>query len=114
MASGNFNRRITIQKIKDNPIEDSHGEVDQTDDRVWETYAVRWAEIQARGGREFWKVDRIDAELSHLIRVPYDRLTMGITSQMRIKYMNRTINIEAAYDVDEMREIIEMRCKEPK
>jgi len=114
MTSGNFNRRVTIQKIKDNPIKDAHGEVDLTDDRNWETYAVRWAEIQTKGGREFWKVDKVEAEVSHLIRVPYDRLTVGITSQMRIRFMQRIINIAAVYDVDEMREVIEMQCKEPK
>ena len=109
MASGNFNRRITIEKIKDD-----HGEVDLTVDGSWETHAVRWAEIQTKGGREFWRVDKIEAEVSHLIRVPYDRLTAAVTPEMRIKFMSRTINIVSAINVDEMREKIEMQCKESK
>ena len=114
MSSGNFNRRVTIQKIKNNPIEDSHGEVDQTDELNWETHAARWAEIQTKGGREFWKVDKVEADVSHLIRIPYDRLTMNIDSQMRIRLGDRTINIVSVIDVDERHEVIEMQCKEPK
>lgn len=114
MGSGNFNRRVTIEKIKDNPIVDAHGEVDLSESDSWEVYAVRWAEIQTKGGREFWKVDKVEAEVSHLIRVPYDRLTMGITPEMRIKFMGRIINIVSAIDINEMHEIIEMQCREPK
>ena len=114
MNSGNFNRRVTIQKIKDDPITDAHGEVDLTVDGSWETHVARWAEIQTKGGREFWKVDKIEAEVSHLIRVPYDRLTLGINSGMRIRLGDRTINIVSAIDVDERHEVIEMQCKEPR
>ena len=112
--SGNFNRQITIEKVKDNPLRDVSGEVDLTLDGSWETYAVRWSEIQTEGGREFWKVHKVEAEVSHLVRVPYDRVTIGINSRMRIRLEGRTINIVSAIDVDEMREIIEMQCKEPK
>ena len=114
MESGNFNRRVTIQKIKNNPITDANEEVDLTDDRNWETYAIRWAEVQTKGGREFWKVDKVDAEVSHLIRIPYDRLTLFIHPAMRIRLGDRTINIVAAYDVDEMHEVVEIQAKEPK
>lgn len=114
MESGNFNRRITIQKLKDNPVRDVNGEVDQTDAGSWETHAVRWAEMQTKGGREFWKVDKIEAEVTHLIRIPYDKFTLQITSEMRIIFETRTINIVAVYDPDEMHEVIEMQCKESK
>lgn len=114
MGSGNFNRRITIQKVKSNPIKDVNGEIDLADERNWETHASRWAEIQTKGGREFWKVDKVEAEVTHLIRIPYDNFTKSITSEMRIKFENRFINIAAAYDIDESHDVIEMQCKEPK
>lgn len=114
MSSGNFNRRVTVEKLKNNPITDEHGEVDQTNSDSWEIHATRWAEIQTKGGREFWKVDKVNAEVSHLIRVPFDRLTVRIDSQMRMRIGNRTINIVSVVDVDERHEVIEMQCKEPK
>lgn len=114
MNSGNFNRRVTVQQIESNPETDAHGEVDLTNEANWETYAVRWAEIQSEGGKEFWKVNKVNAEVSHLIRIPYDRLTLGIDSKMRIRLGDRTINIVSVVDPDERHEVIEMQCKEPK
>ncbi len=114
MESGNFNRRVTIQRIELNPETDAHGEVDLTDEGNWETHAVRWANIKTKGGREWWKSDKINAEVTHVIQIPYDKLTQNIDSEMRIRLGDRTINIVAAYDVDEMHEVIEMQCKEPK
>ena len=115
MESGNFNRRVTIQRIELNPETDEHGEVDLTDPANWKTYVVRWSNIKTKGGREWWKVDTINSEVVAVIQVPYDRLTQNIDSEMRIKLGgNRIINIVAAYDVDEMHEVIEMQCKEPK
>jgi len=113
MESGNFNRRITIQRIELNPETDDHGEVDLKDEGNWETHVVSWANIKTKGGREWWKSDKINAEVSHIIQVPYGRLTRKIDSEMRIRVGDRTINIVAAYDIDEQRQVIEMQCKEP-
>ena len=114
MACGEYRDRITIENIKDNPETDAHGEVDLTLDRNWTTYATRFANIQTKGGREFWKVDKVDADVNFLFRVPFDKRTVGITSEMRIRLGTRIINIAAVYDVDEMHDVIEMQCKEPK
>ena len=114
MESGNFNRRVTVEQVESNPETDDHGEVDLSDDGNWVTYAVRYADIRTKGGREWWKSDKIHAEVTHVIRIPYDRLTQKIDSKMRIRLGDRIINIVAAYDVDERHEVIEMQCKEPK
>lgn len=114
MSCGDYRERITIEKIKDNPQADAHGETDLTDDSNWETYATRFSSIQTKGGREFWKVDKVDADVNFLIRVQHDKRTAEITPRMRIRLGKRTINIAAVYDVDEMHEVIEMQCKEPK
>lgn len=114
MESGNFNRRVTIQRIELNPETDDHGEVDLTDDANWETYAVRWAAVKNMSGREWWKSNKINAEVTLIIKIPYDRFTQNINSKMRIRLGDRTINIVAVTDPDEMHEVIEMQCKEQK
>ena len=115
LESGNFNQRVTIEEEESNPETDAHGEVDLSDDGNWQTYAVPWANIKTKGGKEWWKSHKSNAEVTHVIRIPYDRLTQGIDSKMRIRLGNsRIINIVAVYDVDEMHEVLEMQCKEKK
>ncbi len=115
LESGNFNQRVTIEQVVSNPETDVNGEVDLTDDGNWETYVKSWANIKTKGGREWWKSDKINAEVTHVIRVPYGRITQNIDSQMRIRLGgNRIINIVASYDIDEAHEVVEIQGKEPK
>ncbi len=114
MSAGKYNQRVVIEKLKDNPpIDDAHGEVDLTDERNWETHSRPWASINTKGGNEFWRVDKVEANVSHMLRLQYDRETRDINQQMRIKFRGRTLNIAAAYDIDEMHREIEIQATEP-
>jgi SPP1 family predicted phage head-tail adaptor len=110
LSAGTFDRRVTIQKIKTSPSLNALGEADLTDDANWETHCVRWASVDTQGGREFWKRQRVQAEVDQIFRVRYDSTTKAITPRMRVlddQGVKR--EIKAAFDVDAGHRIIEIQ-----
>jgi head-tail adaptor len=113
-TAGVRQERITVQKIKASPVLTSLGEADLTAAGSWETYATRWATVDTAGGREFWKRQRVQAEVVAIFRVPWDADTKSITPQMRVVDEAGTVfEIAAAFDVDHQRTTVEIQCKAP-
>ena len=111
IGSGQFNKRVIVQQLKTD-VEDAYNEVDRSDAANWQTFATRWAYIVPKGGREFRFARKDESDLSHLVQLLSDKTTRQITSQMRLKYGDRFLNIIDCYDVAETRNIMELKCKE--
>lgn len=107
---GQRNRRLAIERPKTTP--DNAGHVDLSQDSNWTEVGKRWASMTTRGGRESRVFDQVQAEVSHLIGLPYDSLTKTIIPKWRLKMGTRRFNITAAYDVDEERRTIRVEATE--
>jgi SPP1 family predicted phage head-tail adaptor len=110
-CAGEYNRPVTVENIKSDATENAYGEVDLTADASWETYAARRAKVVTKGGREFWKVDKVEADVSAVFWLRYDSTTVDITPEMRIALGTADYQIISAVDVDNAHEEIEIQAK---
>lgn len=102
VTSGERQRRITIERLKTDATQDAAGEVNVTLDANWETYIEhRWARILPRTAREFWHIDQVDADVTHLLKVLWDSQTKTITSAMRAKLGGRVFQFTSVFNAEE-------------
>jgi len=92
MRGGKLRHRITVQKKTES--RDSHGGVTYT----WTNENSRWAEVQPLAGRELWQARQ--AQMHATLRVSM-RYYPGLTSEHRIIFGSRILNIEAVTNVGE-------------
>lgn len=75
----------------------------------WSTYSTVWARIVPLEGRERFEAQQTYEDVSHRIET---RWLDGVTSQMRVKYNNRTFQIEAPLNVEELDRELHLMCHE--
>lgn len=91
MRAGSLRHKVTIQR--NTPTEGDYGE----DVDVWATLLIVWASIRPDTGKEGLSEGRIDATVTHTIRMRYT----DITPEDRIVYGSRTFNISSIQNVVE-------------
>lgn len=104
-----YDKRVTLQDMT--ATADAHGHVDTTSDDNWATYTETYAAVQSRGGREFWKVDQVAADVSHVWHCPYGKKLAAATPDMRIKYDETIYEILSVIDIDMAHEEIEIQTR---
>ena len=92
LRAGLLNKRVTIESATE--TRDSFGEPD----KIWSTFATRWASIQYEEGREFFAAGADRTERPALIRM---RHTSGITEKMRVVHGSTVFQILAVENVGE-------------
>lgn len=97
MRCGNLRHKIVIQTTT--PTQSGSGAL--TD--VWSTYATLRAEIEPKGGREFFDARQVNAEIDIVFNVRY---YSGITPKMRVSWNSRTFDIQSV--INPMERNIEM------
>jgi len=102
---------ITVQNRVSSASADAHGHVDKTAAASWQTYLTARAEIMTRGGREYYRADILNAETTHVFRIPYSAAAAAILPDMRVIHDSLTYGITAAYDVDGLHAIIQIETK---
>lgn len=103
MQIGNLRHRITLQTPTLN--QDSLGVVSET----WSATATVYAQIEAISGREFFESARINAEVTHRVRI---RHRPGIVPAMRVLEGARMFDIRAVLDVDGRNRELTLMCVE--
>ena len=106
---GEYIQSITIEQLSGTA--DAHGFVDNTDDTNWTEYVSSFALVQTKGGREFWKVDRVDADVSHVWLCPWSTTLAAALPSMRLIHEETTYEIVSVIDVDLAHEQIEIQTK---
>lgn len=104
------NKRVTVQRLKDLTA-DAHGHVDNTDNDNWEDYCTAFASVQTSGGREFWKVDRVEADVSREWTCTYTSKLAEATPDMRIKHGTTYHEIVSVIDVDDAHRVIKIQTR---
>lgn len=79
---------------------------------AWATVFSRWAQVLTIRGNEGQKGFQRRADVTHVVRFGYDPDTANITTQHRINWGGRILNIIRAYDPDGLRKEIEAEARE--
>ena len=104
MNPGLLNRQVIIQKRT--VTQNSYGEETKT----YSTLATVWANIQIGSGREFFGAQKVNSELSGIIKIRYKE---GLTSDMRVVYNGTTYDlVSPPIDIDDRRRFIRLEVKE--
>lgn len=103
MAIGKLRHRITLQTPT--LTQDSLGVVSET----WSDTATVYAQIEAISGREFFDAARVNAEVTHRVRI---RHRPGIVPAMRVLAGDRTLDIHSVLDVDGRKRELTLMCVE--
>lgn len=104
-----YDKKVTIQQSAGTA--DAHGHVDITSASNWSTYTTSYAAVKTKGGREFWKIDRVEADVSHVWHCPYSKTLAAATPKMRLVNDSVTYEIVSVIDVDLAHEEIEIQTK---
>jgi SPP1 family predicted phage head-tail adaptor len=103
MRIGKLRKRVQLQHLARN--QDSFGEAVSS----YTPYATVWASVEPLQGRELEHAQQISAEVTHRVTIRYNA---AVTSEHRVVYGNRTLEIEAVINPEERNEMLVLMCKE--
>lgn len=104
-----YNQKIRIESLTGTA--DAHGHIDNTADTNWSNYTSSYAAVISKGGREFWKVDRVEADVSHVWTCPYNRTIAAATPDMRLIHEGVTYEVLSVIDIDLAHEEVEIQTR---
>ncbi len=103
MRAGRLKHKITVQTT----TESQSGSGAVTDS--WSTYAQPWAEIEPKGGREYFAAQMTNAKIDVVFLIRYQS---GITAKMRISWNSRVFNILSVLNKYETGKELLIACEE--
>ena len=109
-----YRHKVTIQQINPNATGDANDVVDENDDDNWIRFIDRWASVFNKGGREVFRAQQVQANATHVVRMPFDSMIETTTTRMRIKHGGKKLNIVSVSDVLGERHELEFICEESK
>ena len=108
-CSDAYSHRITIERPAGTA--DAYGHLDLTADSNWTEYCQSYAMVTSKGGREFWKVQQVNADVSHVWKCPWSRTMAAATPDMRLIHEGLTYEILSVIDIDLAHEQIEIQTR---
>lgn len=104
-----YDHRVVIQRPTGTA--DAHGHVDLTADANWSNYAVAYCSVVSKGGREFWKVQQVNADVSHVWKTAWSRTIAAMTTDMRLIWEGAKYEILSVIDIDLAHQEIEIQTR---
>ena len=105
---GDFDRRCQVLRVASTAIVDANGEIDLTRADSWEVWRERWFRILPRQGKEFWRLQQVDAQITHVLQTLCDSESSQITSAMRVRFKGRIFELTSIINVEEADKLIEI------
>ncbi len=106
----NRNKKVTIEHLIGQTV-DAHGQVEQGTNSNWSEYCKAWCSCVSKGGREFWKVQQVNADVSHVWRTGWSKTMQNVTPFMRLIFEGNVYQILSVVDVDMDHYEIEIQTK---
>ena len=106
-----YDKKVTIERLSGTA--DAHGHISTIVNANWTIYATAYASVQTKGGREFWKVQQINADVSHVWRCQWSKSLAAATPDMRLTCEGVTYEILSVIDVDLASEEVEIQTRRP-
>lgn len=104
-----YDKLIRVERLAGTA--DAHGHIDNTADANWATHGNSYARVQSKGGREFWKVQQVNADVSHVWWVPYSSEMASATPDMRLINEGKTYEILSVIDIDLAHQQVEIQTR---
>ena len=104
-----YDKKVVIKSLSGTA--DAHGFIDNTDASNWSEYTTTYASVISKGGREFWKVDQVNADVSHVWPCPYTKKLAAATPAMQLHYESVTYEIQSVIDIDLAHKEIEIQTR---
>jgi SPP1 family predicted phage head-tail adaptor len=104
-----YDRKVVIKSLS--ATADAHGFEDNTDASNWTQYDISFASVKSKGGREFWKVDQVSADVSHVWLCPYSKTLAAATPAMQLVSESVTYEILSVIDIDLAHKEVEIQTK---
>lgn len=105
IAIGEMRERVTLQSPSRTP--DGAGGANV----AWTSGASVWAKVEERRGQERLAGERLAAEAAFALTIRY---RSGISTQMRVLWNTRVLNIVSLRDPDGRKRFLELTCEEEK
>lgn len=106
-----YDKRIKIERLAGTA--DAHGHIVETTDANWSEYESAFAAVQTKGGREFWKVQQTNADVTHVWWCKWSKRLMNATPDMRLICEGREHWIVSVIDIDEQHQEIQIQTRIP-
>jgi SPP1 family predicted phage head-tail adaptor len=103
MNIGKLRKRVQLQHLVRN--QDDFGEAIPS----YTPYATVWASVEPLQGRELEHAQQISAEITHRVTIRY---IAAVTSEHRVVYGERILEIESVINPEERNEMLILMCKE--
>ena len=112
MPSAKYRDALTIQSLA-TPVDPATGEQAVESESNWRDYFPCFGEVIVKGTREFTRSGIVDADVSHIIRVPRSNETDAVNSQMRIIILDtgEVLHVMDKYRRDQSSRQIEIICR---
>ena len=104
---GKMRHLVNVQVYNRNV--DSHGDVRDDVEDNWQTVRTIWAAIDPVSGREFYEADQSQSQVTHKVRC---RFFPGLTTEQRLVYHGRTLEIVSVIDWEMRHESYLIMAKE--
>ena len=101
---------VRIEKLTGQTA-DAHGQVEQTTNSNWGKHCSAWCSVMSKGGREFWRVQQVNADVSHVWKTEWSPEAAEIVPAMRLIHENQTYEILSAIDIDLAHREVEIQTK---
>ena len=107
MRSGQLRYRVIV--CKNVPTTNSDGQQVPAESE----WITRWASVKPISGRERMLAQQTQADITHRVRMRYDRDTKTIGPTMHVKFRDGTVlNVERAFDVKMQKTVMELECNQ--
>lgn len=103
-------KKVRIESLLPATV-DAHGRIDNTKESNWGHYMDAWCTCVSKGGREFWKVQQVNADVSHVWKADWSKRLAEATPAMRLIYEGNTYEILSVVDIDLAHERVEIQTK---
>ena len=103
MKAGKLDHLIIVEQ--NTPTRDAFGGLVDS----WDTYATVWASVTPMIGVETYKSDQLNASITHKIVIRY---LASLTTQMRINFGGRYLNIKSVQHIHERGDMMVLMCEE--
>ena len=100
---GRYRDPITVQKLKASVTPNELGELSNIQEDDWDDYFPCFAEVILKGTRDFVRAGMAEADVTHIIRVPFSDETKVVTAnyyRIVLQVTGEKLHITDAYRKD--------------
>lgn len=101
---GEMRQRIILQDASESS--DGMGGLGES---TWSDFKILWAKIEPYSAKEAYEKHELKHRVTHKVTIRY---LDGVTSDMRVKFGERYLQIKGIRTVDERKRFIELACEE--